>query len=336
MQNNYNGNGFTLLELLAVIVILAIILAIAIPSITSLINSSKKNTFESNSKMIFSSLRLKALEDNNFDPTTINETNIKSILNIDDSNIKKLSISRVGEEIYIVLTGENNWKNFSVSGTFNNLLVTEGLVLYLDASNEDSYSGSGTTWNDLSGNGNNGTLTNGVGYDVNNGGSLVFDGINDYISFNNLNSISNWSVSIVLSTNIYSSGTVYYPFSFSTTNQYSGGIGMGGSYNSNGGNTIYIYDGITSLVKNYPLTIGKLMNIVATKNGNTYSLYVNGSFIDFQEKNNQALNTIRLGMRTDGVWPFNGKIANFQVYNRVLSETEIEENYNLHRLRYLL
>ena len=179
MQNNYNGNGFTLLELLAVIVILAIILAIAIPSITSLINSSKKNTFESNSKMIFSSLRLKALEDNNFDPTTINETNIKSILNIDDSNIKKLSISRVGEEIYIVLTGENNWKNFSVSGTFNNLLVTEGLVLYLDASNEDSYSGSGTTWNDLSGNGNNGTLTNGVLYD---NGVMSFDGVDDYVA----------------------------------------------------------------------------------------------------------------------------------------------------------
>jgi len=62
-------------------------------------------------------------------------------------------------------------------------IVLPGLVLCLDAANTKSYPGSGTTWTDLSGNGNNGTLVNGVGYSGDNLGSLSFDGSNDYVQF---------------------------------------------------------------------------------------------------------------------------------------------------------
>ena len=62
-------------------------------------------------------------------------------------------------------------------------IITDGLVLCLDAGNTKSYPGSGTTWTDLSGNGNNGTLTNGPTYSSDNGGSIVFDGSNDYVQF---------------------------------------------------------------------------------------------------------------------------------------------------------
>ena len=62
----------------------------------------------------------------------------------------------------------------------NNLYVKDGLVLDLDAGNPLSYPGTGTTWTDLSGNNNNGTLINGVGYNSDNGGSLVFDGVDDH------------------------------------------------------------------------------------------------------------------------------------------------------------
>jgi hypothetical protein len=59
--------------------------------------------------------------------------------------------------------------------------ITNGLLLYWDAGNLDSYPGTGTTIYDLSGNGNNGTLYNGVGYNQTNGGVLVFDGVDDYV-----------------------------------------------------------------------------------------------------------------------------------------------------------
>ncbi len=60
-------------------------------------------------------------------------------------------------------------------------VVTSGLQLYLDAGNASSYSGSGTTWTDLSVNSRNGTLTNGPTYSATNGGSIVFDGTNDFV-----------------------------------------------------------------------------------------------------------------------------------------------------------
>ena len=60
---------------------------------------------------------------------------------------------------------------------YNSRIITENLVLCLDAANSKSYPGSGTTWTDLSGNGNNATLTNGPTYSSANGGSIVFDGV---------------------------------------------------------------------------------------------------------------------------------------------------------------
>tara|TARA_R110002020_G_scaffold10873_7_gene41315 strand:+ start:909 stop:1544 length:636 start_codon:yes stop_codon:yes gene_type:complete len=66
---------------------------------------------------------------------------------------------------------------------YNPRAVTDGLVLALDAGNAKSYPGSGTTWSDLSGNSNNGTLTNGPTFSSADGGYFTFDGTNDYVQF---------------------------------------------------------------------------------------------------------------------------------------------------------
>ena len=60
-------------------------------------------------------------------------------------------------------------------------MVTNGLVLNLDAGNTSSYIGSGTNWNDLSVSGNNGTLANGPLFNTGNGGNIVFDGVDDVV-----------------------------------------------------------------------------------------------------------------------------------------------------------
>lgn len=67
--------------------------------------------------------------------------------------------------------------------TYNPKIVTDGLVLCLDAANKRSYPGTGTTWTDRSTNGYTGTLTNGPTFDGNNGGRFYFDGSNDYCEF---------------------------------------------------------------------------------------------------------------------------------------------------------
>ena len=61
-------------------------------------------------------------------------------------------------------------------------IVTEGLVLAVDAADRNSYAGSGTTWNGLGTGDYTGTLTNGPTFSAADGGSIVFDGTNDYIN----------------------------------------------------------------------------------------------------------------------------------------------------------
>jgi hypothetical protein len=63
-------------------------------------------------------------------------------------------------------------------------IVTQGLVLDLDAAIKGSYPGTGTTWTDVSNNGNNGTLTNGPTFTGSDYGAIVFDGTNDYVNLN--------------------------------------------------------------------------------------------------------------------------------------------------------
>ena len=69
-----------------------------------------------------------------------------------------------------------------MSFSYSPKIVTNGLILYLDAANANSFVSGSTIWNDLSRGGYNGVLTNGPTFNSGNGGSIVFDGINDYIS----------------------------------------------------------------------------------------------------------------------------------------------------------
>jgi hypothetical protein len=91
-----------------------------------------------------------------------------------------ITLSNTGGGGNFTLVNTNNSGRFTMS-TAASPLITTGLMLYLDAGNALSYPGSGTTWTDLSGNGRDGTLTNGPTYSATNGGSIVFDGSNDYV-----------------------------------------------------------------------------------------------------------------------------------------------------------
>lgn len=97
-------------------------------------------------------------------------------------------------------------------------IVTNGLVLALDAAKKDSYPGSGTVWRDISGNGNNGTLTNGPTFNSGNGGSIVFDGVDDYVEYGLITQMSNL-INITVS-------YWYYPTTTNVTKA------LGGRYNN--------------------------------------------------------------------------------------------------------
>ncbi len=122
-----NNKGFTLVELLAVIVILAIILAIAVPGISSLIESSKISTFEQSTRMIIKGIDINRKADSSFDVDGLNADNIDEALGIDNNNYKLLRAAATNDEVYVDIVGKNQWEGLEYYGTLDNLtLIKKG------------------------------------------------------------------------------------------------------------------------------------------------------------------------------------------------------------------
>jgi hypothetical protein len=214
--------------------------------------------------------------------------------------------------------------------------VRDGLVLYLDAANARSYPRSGTTWFDRSGNGNNGTLVNGVGYNSANFGSLSFDGVNDYVETIQSTTESNFSVS----------GWVFYNGTVTTqqpvvSKWFSGGRSW--MLDTVGTNTLRWLIGGSSggdVVITTTITPNIWFHFTATYQTGTgnCNLYINANLVSSGVGRSSLLvptNTIQIGRKGDSsiVW-FKGNIAQVSIYNRALTAQEIQQNFNATRSRY--
>ena len=92
-----------------------------------------------------------------------------------------------------------------MSGNISPNIITDGLVFYVDAANNKSIISGDASWNDLTSS-NSGTLTNGPTFDPNNGGSVVFDGTNDYVGFGDILDLGILSVNMWINCDVYNSG----------------------------------------------------------------------------------------------------------------------------------
>ena len=166
-----------------------------------------------------------------------------------------------------------------MSHIFGPNIVTNGLVLYLDAGNTKSYSGSGTTWTDLSGNGNNGTLTNGPAYDSANLGGILFDGNNDYITVpdnSSLTSFTNMTLEILVKYNVNNKNQVF-------VQKWNYGSGNGYGLEIYNGNILaYCMNpyGVYPTVNVNNYSAGVVHHFAVSLNGSTQSFYGNGALID--------------------------------------------------------
>jgi hypothetical protein len=219
------------------------------------------------------------------------------------------------------------------------------LVLLLDAANKNSYLGSGTTWTDISGNGNNGTLTNGPTFNSTNGGSIVFDGTNDYVSVANASSLTNTSSLSV------ESWVLMNP----SMNVYGAVVGKGTS-DANEEYCLLINPSTSKVYFDVGGTTGPYVDLTSTFNSNTWyhvvathervagsstiKIYVNGSLVPGSTINptsavNDNATNVSIGCRFDGntsLW--NGRISMVAIYTRTLSATEVLENYNSSKSKY--
>ena len=227
-------------------------------------------------------------------------------------------------------------------------IITDGLVFSVDAASPRSYPGSGTVWNDLVGS-NNGTLTNGPTFDSGNGGSIIFDGLDDYVNGPATNSvIGDNRASITLSAWVKITGTpAAYLFNCKRSNAFSTLVGLTANYSSGGGQSdghlgalVRTVDNSThswySYNGNYD-NDGIWHNVVFTATGTTNVLYIDGISRSTNSVGIQSVsgNTgpITVGSFGTSSWT-NGNIACVKLYTRNLSATEISQNYNALKSRF--
>jgi hypothetical protein len=235
--------------------------------------------------------------------------------------------------------GRVGWRNYAAPTTTT---YPVSLKLFIDAGNTLSYSGSGTTVTDLVGT-QNGTLVNGTAYSSANGGTFVFDGINDYINVgNNLLQYDEFSVSMWLKPNgtagwrctiqnfSYNRSIGYFGwqlFILPTTNKIL--IGMNDGTFSDG----------YRLTSTSSLSISTWYHVCFTKlaNGNL-KLYINGALDSTKVMTNNTvynpLCNVRLGLQSDLGYPFPGSIPTAKIFNVALTSTEVLGDFNEFKSRY--
>jgi hypothetical protein len=223
-------------------------------------------------------------------------------------------------------------------------VVDSGLVLYLDAGNDISYPGSGTTWRDLSGENNNGTFENQTTYSSSNGGSIVFDGVNDRVFCLDNDSLD-LSTLFTISLWIKRVGDAPLQTEEVLLHKESGGIPYGGYILSVDRTTLLPSVRIRSSTNSTDTLIGtnsisstNWNHIVCTYNSTTLQLYQNGNSNGSKTSSVTSIGNVITNLSIGGLafngYSWNGNIAQVSIYNRALSAAEVQQNFNALRSRY--
>jgi hypothetical protein len=225
-------------------------------------------------------------------------------------------------------------------------IVTSGLVLALDAADRNSYPRSGTTWTDLTGNGNNCTLVNSPTFNSSNGGSIVFNGTNQYGNVPNSTSLQ-VADTFTLCSWVYATTLAarYAIFSTRVNNPAGswqleiGSTGVGSlstnriAFTGVGTWIAETFDNVISTNRWFHICLTKVNN--ATTGG---TFYINGASVVNRQTNAYTISNNadakRIATSTGLIELFPGNISNVQIYNRVLSATEVLQNYNATKSRF--
>ena len=233
----------------------------------------------------------------------------------------------------------------------NYTLLTTNLVLHLDAGNSSSYSGSGTTWSDISGNGNNLTLTNGPTFSTDNGGIIGFDGTNDF-------AVSG------LNQPFFQFGYGDYSYGvwvkYDTVSDYESVLSSGSGADQNSWQLDYLSNRIVHNIRSSSgnVTLTTSLNptagswyylfVVNDRSENELKFYINGTLDTTHSDSNygslnvgnfsdatSTYNVFNVGRNRGQSQYFDGSIGQVHVYKgKALSASEVLQNYNATKSTY--
>ena len=205
-------------------------------------------------------------------------------------------------------------------------IVTDGLVLNLDAGFTASYPKSGTTWYDLSGSGSNGTLVNGVTFSNNHGGVILFDGSNDRVEFPNVNPASMTLEFWFKWTNLNDAWLVSNQTAYNDNNH-----GYLFRIDSPSYNAFFRAGTGSSYVQcNSSIELNHWYHFVATVSPSETKLYRNGTLVSTAAGatiDYTGVTGLTVGSDRAGIVRTTGSMSAMRIYNRALDAEEVSQNY---------
>lgn len=221
-------------------------------------------------------------------------------------------------------------------------IVTDGLVLALDAGSNKSYPGSGTTWYDISGNNYHASFVGSVGYSTTYNGVLSIDGnqTTNYISFdvNALGDITTsqvWSLETILRLDTTSGTTYFHSMATSTDNNF--------HITQKGGDRVYPWNETLSSGTTMSFTAGETFVLTIVHESGVQKYYKNGQFASAHSQANNIEDTESwilnqeqdsVGGGFDSSQATDMGVYGVRLYNKSLSPQEVLQNYNVTKSRF--
>lgn len=207
-------------------------------------------------------------------------------------------------------------------------LITNGLVCALNASDKNSYPGSGNTWYDLTGNGYNGTLFGTPPFSSSNGGTIALNGTNQYINVSGINYSS--GTSTVFCSARYAGTSIKGRIVNGLNNNWLIGHWSGTTEN------FYAEGWVSSISAGTNDSKWRIFAATCNTAASSYQCYINGTNTTVSPTNGtQGPNGLSVGRYGPGGTEYStGYISFIYVYNRILNNSEILENFKSLRSRF--